>query len=405
MTRSADYTIKGFLYQFLKTIREILNSEDESVITVEGIVEDIDIETLQGNVAIQCKYHEANSQFNLSSIYKPLLQMMVHAHENRKVEIKYILYAHFPNHANYELTLSDLEQILTTQNSKLVKLANKIKGKIDLEAFLKKFKLEFGVAFDDLVDEVKSLFEESGVSRSDIETLTYPNALQIIADLSTKHDVSNRKITKLEMLESLGNIRKTAISHWTMSLRSKKQLLDARKKQLKAYLDVNSRLRYFVLDSDSLEDFDSNIVLFISEYLNKYHFKPAHIQTPLFCVRSSKDLFYEILDRLYQKGIIATDGIIGSSFKQEYFFRKPIIQKRNSQIMAKEFSLRLLHWDEANDILKVHQLVNHHKCDDLFILGNIDPSSFDGTDLNLEYFPISSLQEIKYITGLSGSYE
>ena len=45
MSRTVDYTIKGFLYQFNKTLLEILNSPQDGIIKVEGIVEDVDIMT------------------------------------------------------------------------------------------------------------------------------------------------------------------------------------------------------------------------------------------------------------------------------------------------------------------------------------------------------------------------
>ncbi|MCT7009442.1 hypothetical protein M1749_24160, partial [Salmonella enterica subsp. enterica serovar Oranienburg] len=71
MARTADYTIQGFLYQFNKTLLEILRAAGDSVVTVEGIVEDIDIVAGDVTTAIQCKYHESNDVFTLSSIYKP----------------------------------------------------------------------------------------------------------------------------------------------------------------------------------------------------------------------------------------------------------------------------------------------------------------------------------------------
>src|SRR5471032_1729235 len=58
MSRSADYTIQGFLYQFNQTLSELLKATDDAVITIEGIVEDIEVATFAGTKAIQCKYHE-----------------------------------------------------------------------------------------------------------------------------------------------------------------------------------------------------------------------------------------------------------------------------------------------------------------------------------------------------------
>jgi hypothetical protein len=40
MSRSADYSIQGFLYQFNKTALEILKCHDDELIVVEGVIED-----------------------------------------------------------------------------------------------------------------------------------------------------------------------------------------------------------------------------------------------------------------------------------------------------------------------------------------------------------------------------
>ena len=55
MGRSADYTIQGFLYQFNQTLSELLKAADDDVITIEGIVEDIEVASFAGTKAIQCK--------------------------------------------------------------------------------------------------------------------------------------------------------------------------------------------------------------------------------------------------------------------------------------------------------------------------------------------------------------
>ena len=56
MPRTADYTIQGFLYQFNKTVLEVLKAQEDEVITVEGIIEDIEISSPSKLSAIQCKY-------------------------------------------------------------------------------------------------------------------------------------------------------------------------------------------------------------------------------------------------------------------------------------------------------------------------------------------------------------
>jgi len=97
MGRSADYTIQGFLYQFNHTLAELLKAADEAEITIEGIVEDIEVATFSGTKAIQCKYHETQDKYTPSILYDPLLQMMKHFKSNPVAKIKYHLFAHFPN--------------------------------------------------------------------------------------------------------------------------------------------------------------------------------------------------------------------------------------------------------------------------------------------------------------------
>ena len=96
MVRAADYTIQGFLYQFNKTALAILDAKANETITVEGIVEDIEVSSSTALTAIQCKYHEASPGFIASRIYKPLLQMLKHFSNNSAANIRYRLFAHFP---------------------------------------------------------------------------------------------------------------------------------------------------------------------------------------------------------------------------------------------------------------------------------------------------------------------
>src|SRR5690606_16186810 len=76
----------------------ILESTDE-VITVEGVVEDVDVVSGESIRAIQCKYHESVETYSNSKVYKPIAQMMSHYFKNPEQQISYVLFAHFPNEA------------------------------------------------------------------------------------------------------------------------------------------------------------------------------------------------------------------------------------------------------------------------------------------------------------------
>lgn len=394
MGRSADYTIQGFLYQFNKTLLEILASPDDGVITVEGIIEDIEVAADDITKAIQCKYHETNEAFTLSAIYEPLLQMMLHFHQNSKGKVNYVLFAHFPNLDEITVTKGDLNKALESKNKNLKTYVDVLKAKVDLDAFLVKFKSEVGPAFADLVSQVYAQMKALGISDTDIETLAYPNAIQIIANLSIQHDAALRKITKKDLLGTLQHVKSTAITHWTMSLKTGKALLLARRKQLKPNLATNTRLRYFLLHAQSLKDFDSQIVLFIKAYLDKYHSKPAHISTPIFCLNVSEENFKTIELRLVQKDIALNDGVVAGVFNEALFFRDPIVSKEK-----REFVLRILRWEPSGSLL------DKRKADDLFILGEGGYAGLSTTDVCIEELATDSFNEIYYMIGLSDASE
>lgn len=390
MGRSADYTIQGFLYQFNKTLLEILNSPDDSVVTAEGIIEDVEIAGPDITKAIQCKYHETQQTFAISSLYKPLLQMMEHHVSNSNGKVSYQLFAHFPNINSITITAQHLEEALSTTNKNLNTLAKKLKGIVDVNAFLQNFSIEVGPALNVLVAEVCTKLETCGFGPADVETLAYPNAIQIIADLCIQHDVKRRKITKTQLLVQLQRIKVTAITHWTLALQTRKKLLVARRKQLKTNLAKNARSRYFVLRAESLKDFDSQVVLFIKGYLDKYHKKTAHISTPIFCLDVTEDVFNSIAVRLVNKEVSLNDGRVAGAFNEALFLREPMVIKEK-----REFQLRLVRWQSHRKLLETP------KPDDLFFLGSQSYGGINMEDVTVEELASESFDEINYMMGLN----
>ena len=74
-SRSAEATIKGFIYQFDASIRHILEAGPNDQITIEGI-EDVDVSDGVSVKAIQCKYYEGTKLTNsvLRDIVEPMLK-------------------------------------------------------------------------------------------------------------------------------------------------------------------------------------------------------------------------------------------------------------------------------------------------------------------------------------------
>ncbi|NJB81905.1 hypothetical protein [Wenyingzhuangia aestuarii] len=439
MTREADYTIKGFIYQFNKTLEQVLAEPNGTEITVEGIIEDIDVVSAGITKAIQCKYHETKDKYKSSDISKPILQMLVHYANNKDKNIQYILYAHFSGETEGEKTISksDIETILKSKDKSYLNYISALKPpkkqaikdlllkskksaveiktittyyetatdlelQIDIDEFLKpdKFKFIIGKSFDSLILDTKQLLEtKSRFSKDDIEELFYPNAIQKIADKSIQHNSDDRKIINTNFILELEKNKKTAITRWTKELLTYTELLNIRRNQLKSNLQVNHRLRYFIFDESNIKDFDNKIVKFISDYIGKYHYKPKlHNKTPIFCIKTqNKNLRSEIESRLHKKEIKFQNGLKGNDFYQGEFLREPETIATKSW---REFQLRICDYN-----IETVKAINSKKSDDLFIIGKEEFKEIDTQDMNIELLEVSNLKELQYLLMLTNNFE
>lgn len=403
--RTADSTIKGFLYQFNKTLLEVTQADDDEIITVEGLVEDIDIYSADGSLrAIQCKYHESQDKFTSSLIYKPLLQMaeaFSKNSKNSKKEIEYTIFLHVPNEKlgvrNVEKIM--LDEAMATDNKSLTKIVARIENNFDADKFLKNAKIEFGISIDELEVEVKKSLGKYKLTGSDIDTLLYPNAITKISKLSSLKSEADRKISNDDLRKYLSSVTSTAISKWTLSLKNRKEILSQTKKQLENSFSQNSRERCFYFDINEIEDFDKKIVVFIDNYLDKYHSKPSHLKTPIFAVNIDFSSIKDIQYRLFKKGIKANTGLVGDVFEVESFYKEPIQIIQKSKIENREFDLRLL------ALSSEQHAINHRKGDDLYLVCSSPPECIETTDINYYQVGTNNFNELEYVVSLRNNHE
>ena len=391
--RSAEYSIQGFIYEFNKCLLTLLEASDDEEIVVNGIIEDIDVVSPTGTKAIQCKYHESNASYSLSSIYKPLIWMMNQYSINPNAKIDYVLYAYFPMEKEgiKALDVADLQTILKSKDKRFIKLIEEINNNtIDLSAFLKRFRFEIGKSLTDLQKQVCQCLVQEGFTSEDVNELFFPNAVQLISTLAIKLDKNARKIRKSSLINYLTSTKQTAVSRWTLELLSYKKILKARRTQLSNNLAQNSRLRYLIFDPTQIEEFDKEIVNFIEEFISKYNSKvKLHDQTPIFCIKCEEPYFDELRIRLHKKGIELESGIIANYFDSNHFMREPQRIVKDGWI---EFSGRICRYST-----EIQKILNQTKCDDLFVVGNDDASGLDTMDLNFEVLNVNTFDELKYL--------
>lgn len=394
MSRTADYTIQGFIYQFIITLQKILDTTDDSEITIEGVIEDIDILTPLGYEVYQCKYHECKSKFTMSDIYKPVLQMLLHFKNNPTANIKYRLHAHFPNElvgSIRKLSSDEIQQILSTTAKEFTKHISLLNGFTKIKDFLDLFEIHFGASLIDAENAVIVALSREGFSTEDASEIFYPNAIHIIAEYSIKHIKSARVVRKTHFINHLRDKKKTAISRWTRELQSYEKFLKKRKRQLWDSLNNNYRTRAIIIDADYISDFENKTSHLISEFINKYNNKPKLNQCPVVSLISSEDQLNLIWKKLSSKGIIAVRGIEAGIFDVKRFLRQPL--KNGTGIV--EFKVRLCKYDPEFNLLLAENVF-----DDIFIISDKEFSF--GTDIEntIEQLRTSDINEVKYLLSL-----
>lgn len=395
MSRSAEHSIQGYLYQFDRTLQVVLESDAQTVVTVEGI-EDIDATSQVRAEAIQCKYHEGRA-YRPSAIYKPLLQMLAHFCANPQLNLQYTLHVHFPDLASgpQEFTISDIDGALGTSDAGLRLLVKSCKG-ADKNAFLERFIFWSGPAFNEQRSSVQGLLRANipTATPQDVVDIFYPNSLQVIADLGTRPSPAERTITKKILLQRLKEMKRTAISRWTREVLGEQRLLQIKKKQMSSALDMNSRKRHFLLQAAALPDFAASIVPFLSSYLQKYHTKPVlHNHTPCFCIDCVEGEFDALLEGLYAKGIQVEDGrVSGRMFCDKKLFREPIATKNK-----RDLDIRCCRLDDST-----RAALEKAQCDDFYVVG-VDgwgSSNVDVPGATVEHLRVRDLQELSYLLNL-----
>ncbi len=398
MSRTADYAIQGFIYQFILTLHKLLLSGDDDEIVVEGIIEDIDVVSPSGTLAIQCKYHESKQKFTLSNIYKPVLQMMKHYKNNSCANIKYILHAHFPNEtvgSKKLLSEEELKSILESKASDLQSLISELSGFSDFSGFTSRFTIEFGASLSDTEKAVIVCLANEGFTTEDAEEIFYPNSIHGIAELSIEHDVLKRKITKRSFLIKLKERKKTAISRWTKELQDYEKFLKKRRSQIGTVLNLNSRIRAIILDTKFIKGFDRKGTSLVADFILKYNSKIKLHQCPIISLISDELGVNEIWKNLNSKQLIVERGMIGAEFDINRFLRDPLKSYKDGVV---EFKVKL-----CNHESEFESIGNKVVFDDVIIISDQNLFSENFEHSNVEVINTDEINEIKYLLSLTNT--
>jgi len=422
--RQADSAIRGYLYQFNKSIYEILQLADGAEITLEGVIEDIDIQSLSSTTTIQCKYHE-DKKFKISDVAAPILEMFSHYCECNALgkSVSYILYAYYvdnPNSIDLDSILGFLSttkdkdiqtkyfhRIYTIPDEGVLNLAlksqkskdekqtlfdyytnnrEKLVLKVPIRNFWNKFTYIPAEQFDVLQQAVIKEFSTI-VDEDTAKNLYYPNAFSYVAHLSAKENVADRIVSKTTMLSYLSEQRSVLLSKWTLAAMDRSKVLKDKKEYLSGSFAGNTGIRAFVFSDAFLELNKTQILPFLLEYLGKYFKKPKLQQQPIFIFGSGHTALQQsVILGLYQYQKKVNTGMVGSSFVEDTFV--------NSTDCSPDYVCKIASEKDitVNILEKCH--VNQ-----FYIVGKAR-EAFNSPCYFVETLDVENINSLKYLIGL-----
>lgn len=341
INRSANATIKGYIYQFDLAIVQLLSAANPAAtVIVEGI-EDVDFKDGANTDLIQCKYYEG-TDYNHSVIKEAIIHLIRHFHATGgKADTKYKIYGHYKSGQTKLPITIDVDflksNFLTfTSNKKTHEVHNELgMSDIDLLKFIGQLIIDINAdSFDQQQDRIeKLLFSEiTGCKKQDVDLFFYPLAATTIQQLAIQKSAAARTITKQQFIDRI-NKKEAVFSQWMAYLLGDSYY--ARLIKRKFFPSRTTRLpksaRIFIINVDT----GFNIATLV-DLLGKIGSQFSHVEhqrTPAedrFCpyvylIGISDIELVQIKQRLFNFGIKVADGYAfnGATFSPSHLVESP----------------------------------------------------------------------------------
>jgi hypothetical protein len=310
------YAIKGFEYQIDKTLLEVLISTDSNAEVCLEQIQDIN----NGDYVMQVKYKET-AKLTPSVIRKPIVQLINEFLLDSTKD--YILYCFFgdTNGHSENVDLAFLNEILGVESSSFRTTVK--------EQFIAKFKLCFSEDFQSQFLSVLTELQELSFCNSTEEAIYYYSILEdYLRKKVVNHppaDMANRKVTKKELIEYLGNGRKIIFTSAYKEFKGELAYFRLVKTNFKK--PVKSQNTIIVFGSVKEETIDvGNLV---HQIIKKHYIKATYDVKPILFVIPD-DKVEHVKRILIQEKSFFNDGYELISFSKDLLFSGPIINRKKS---------------------------------------------------------------------------
>lgn len=352
------YAIKGFLYQFDKTILEILDNPEKEVL-VEHI-QDIEYE----NYVIQVK-HKESQNFSYSKIKKPIIQLLYLFKKNNS--LKFCLYCHFKDKTPQMLTISNVDVLNEILRYRKDIDNEKLELEFDIqlrERFIKNFKIVFSEDYHtQFLNVLKRIEVSFGLDDKKDVVLYHSIFRSNLLDIAIKNK-EDRKITKLDLDNYIKNTKDRIFYSAYKEYLGKDKYLKMIKDEYFTHdsPNINNFERLFIIDCD--KEVDLTTLQKIVNKISKKYYRLKKSPAPYICLRNGNSKkINELKVGLLDDNIIFTDG---TCFDGDIFRMDKLIQVADER---NKIVVKLIDED------RISQLLEHVKVKEfyhMFLTDNLE---------------------------------
>jgi hypothetical protein len=326
------YAIKGFLYQFDKSLIEILRNPEHKV----GIEkkQDIDIK----NYAIQVK-HKETQNYSPSKIKNAVIQLL-NLFKNDKSQ-KFCLYCYFKDKSPciYKLNLTELDRIIGDKKEEyLPYLKNE---------FINNFQINFSNNYEEQFEELIEIIKNSFSLASKDKAIIYHSIFRSkLFDISIKTK-DEREISKNDLLLFIEDAEKTIfyLSYSKYLGREKYEKIIRKDFFTFNAANVDNFERLFIIDCHH----DVNLVDInkIVNCISKKYFKVSKSPQPILCFLNLQNgKLVALKQELIDQGIMFNDGTF---FNGDRFRLDRIIE---SELTNEHLKVKIVDFNHLYKILE-----------------------------------------------------
>lgn len=362
------YAIKGFLFQYDKTIIEIFNNQNSDV-SIEQ-VQDVNYE----NYVLQIK-HKEKQTFSNSKIKKAIIELLDIYSSN--TSLKFCLYAFFidkkPEKKIFK-TIDELKNVLIYRNAEKNKQLLKKYNDNLLNGFIANFELIFSENYPGQFKQAISLIQNTWKC-SDEEAYIYHSLIRDhLMNVVTNHP-KNKRVVKYDQIKKyIDSCKNITFSDTYREILGKDKYIKAIKSKFFTFrtTNINNFDRLFVIECDEPEN--RSKIRKVVDLVNKKFYKKDKSPAPYIVFRNLKnDLLTQVKRDMIDDKIHFTDGTCfdGDKFRLDETQNKDLIKIINENHLNE--LINFINYKEIYNIYRTDKIPIHSEAIiNSFMLENLD---------------------------------